>query len=94
MCSHPWLTDYKCAFSAFSTHCQRKHFSRLLCQGTTNGLWKDTKEVQEVPGDLGGRSFLEYGNNHEISNLFVTFIFAELLAMLFGTWWSGSLVIH
>jgi hypothetical protein len=50
--------------SVFSTHYQQKHFSRLLCQGTMNGLWKGMREVQEVPGDLGGRSSLEYGNNH------------------------------
>jgi hypothetical protein len=39
-----------------------------------SGLWKGMKEAQEVPGDLGGRSSLEYGNNHESNRTLGPFV--------------------
>lgn len=51
-------------------HCRLELFSQLLCQNTMSGLWKAMREAQVVPGGLGGKSSLEYGNKHESNYLF------------------------
>jgi hypothetical protein len=47
-----------------------------------SGLWKGMKEARKVPGDLGGKFSLEYGDNHE-SNHFFGFLSLDCYRMSF-----------